>query len=179
MKSVPGIPCPSRHAWPRPGIPCPAYSPLSVIPSPKGECISLSPSFSPRLLPNPAPGAVIVPRFGPMCSTRRGKVHLANSAIGGMGLKQRRAIGDGSGWGRVNGAGPILPYGPAPQIGLVGASGGAGPLHENRPAPLGILTCTIGDTDLHRTNGLQRYASPGITRLKYDTYHIAGQLDTV
>ena len=157
--------------------PCPAYSPLSVIPSPKGECISLSPSFSPHLLPSLAPGAVIVPQFGP--NTRRGKVHLANSATGGIGLKQRRAIGDGSGWGRVNGAGPILPYGPAPQIGLVGASGGAGPLHENRPAPLGILTCAIQRTDLHRTNGLQRYTSPGITRLKYDTYHIANQLDTV
>lgn len=159
--------------------PCPAYSPLSVIPSPKGECISLCPSFSPQLLPNPAPGAVIVPTIWTHDSTRRGKVHLANSATGGIGLKQRRVIGGGSGWGRVNGAGPILPYGPAPQIGLVGASGGAGPLHENRPAPLGILTCTIQRTDLHRTNGLQRYTSPGITRMKYDTYHITNQLDTV
>ena len=137
--------------------PCPAYSPLSVIPSPKGECISLSPSFSPRLLPITPPPAQSCPgcRHRPTIwthdSTRRGKVHLANSATSGIGLKQRRAIGGGSGWGRVNGAGPILPYGPAPQIGLVGASGGAGPLHENRPAPLRILTCTTEDTDLHHS----------------------------
>ena len=187
MKSVPGIPCPSRHAWPRPavvprlrpGISLSCLQPSFCHTEPEGRVYLLKPVL---FTPPPAQsclGCCHRPTIWTHDSTRRGKVHLANSATGGIGLKQRRVIGGGSGWGRVNGAGPILPYGPAPQIGLVGASGGAGPLHENRPAPLRILTCTIQRTDLHRTNGLQRYTSPGITRLKYGTYHITNQLDTV
>ena len=163
MKSVPGIPCPSRHAWPRPGIPLSCLQPSFCHTEPEGRVYLPKPVlFTPApthyptscpVLPRPA----VVPRLRPgislsclqpsFChtepegrvyllkpvlftppptqscpgcchrptiwthdSTRRGKVHLANSATGGIGLKQRRVIGGGSGWGRVNGAGPILPY---------------------------------------------------------------------